>query len=419
METRFNLATAIDRFLREVPLTGTGSNTNVARNRSSITRESAIGSDFFRALAEDNRFELYPDPGIPFDVDAPNVSLSFGGIHGSDGPFDPLDGNVTVLGTATDVGGSRLSSFGATITTDGAFLPDSDAAIGGISVIVGTDVLPNAVAIAGFCPNAPEAADAALANEAVCVCAVAADELENVAERILCFTRLPPAPVISQPPVNAVFAANQTVTLAGAATSGFNLTTCAASLTANPAASAPSLPSITPTGTTCGFSTSIPVASFADATWTLRLNATDIAGRSVAATRAFVTDKTPPVVAQPVLSGVDITTAAGGALFVKATSGATSTYTATTTATDSAGVSAVIFRVAPSVGAPFDVPAVRSGTSNTFTATINDVGADGQRTVVAIATDVNTNQTTSLSRAVTKDTTKPTFAWLAAGNQAS
>jgi hypothetical protein len=170
-------------------------------------------------------------------------------------------------------------------------------------------------------------------------------------------TRAPPTTSITSPNLGAVFTTGQQVQLSGAATSGYDLATCTATLTSSPVVAAPVLQAPVRSGTTCSFSTTLQTTAINDATWTLTMAATDVAGRvAPPTTRTFVVDDTAPdiSVAGLTLTGVTRTIQTVGPSRYIAADDPTavqvprvSTYTARVTATDNFAVSRVVFRVDP------------------------------------------------------------------------
>jgi hypothetical protein len=463
LTTRFDLAASLDRFLAEAPLLDRSGQpvpgVDVDRNNSLLTRTDALNGRLYEALAEDNRGDLYADEGLPFDVVPPTIDLTFGGTNQTAVDGDSLTGTVQVNGIADDDSGA-IFSFGATLLSDGPLLPDDDGAADRLRVFIGTDVLPNGAAAAEACAEAPNAAAVAALTASVCVCALAKDEQANIAERILCFTRPTPAPQVTAPVVGAIFTAGQQVQLSGSATGGFNLATCTASLSASPAQTVPSLPVTTMDGTSCQFTTTLPVTSLPDATWTFTMNATDIVGRAgTPATRSFVVDDTAPTMSAITLTGVTKTvTTVGTSKFIAADDPTApvpkiSTYTTSATATDNFGVSRVVFRMdgpnlngpniadmlvcvegvtgacsGPSAvlvaGQPSECSSANScvigGTRsvNRYTATFADNRDDGARTISADVFDINGNRQVGIGSVVlNKDSVAPVFTWKPATQQ--
>ena len=547
LTTRFDLAAALDRYLKAVPLIGA----NVNRNVSSITAGDALRTLLYDALAEDRRTDLYLDPPRSFDTTAPVITLEFAGNNRDAQPGDPLRDTVQINGTALD--DSALATFGGTLTIDGTFIPDDDnnSTNAALRVFIATDILPNAADAAGACPNATDAADVSVLQDSVCLCAIAEDIQNNVAEKILCFTRPlptvafePPSPLagssvtgaaivaarvtsgfdlqsfdvvgaaaslsttrptadtlqvtvptsfvdvvnrpnivvgiqardiagrttptsltftrpapttsITSPTPNAIVSAGQQAQLSASVTSGYDLDACTAALSSSPTQVPPALQAPTRSGTECTYSQSLDVTSLPDATWTLTVNATDIAGRAATpATRTFIVDDSAPTVSSVVLAGVSRSIkVVNGNRFIGADNPVapaprTSTYTATVTVTDNFAVSRVVFRIdAPGAGADLlfcvdgvvgacsSQTAVLVGgelracsaangctiggtkTGNSFAATVADARDDGPRTISVEAFDVNGNQRTDgASVILEKDTVAPLLTWKQANQQ--
>jgi hypothetical protein len=450
LTTRFDLVASLDRYLKGTPLIGA----NVNRNVSGITADNALFGRLYESMAEDNRFELYPDQGRPFDTTSPDITLRFGGTNPDAQPGDPLRDTVQINGTADD--DSAIATFGGTLTIDGTFIPDDDnnSTNAALRVFIATDILPNAVDAAGACPNATDAADVSLLQDSVCLCAIAEDIQNNVAEKILCFTRPPPAPTVTTPPTDgAIFIAGSTVVLSANATTGFNAESCEATFTSvPPGRTAPSPSAATIQPTSCQFNQTAPVSAFQDATWTMQFRATDIASTSATTSRTFVVDASPPSVFGLTLTG-RINPITAGQIRADTSGAPTSTYLASVTARDNFDIATVVMSIAgppPEAGlrfvciegfpgacsapgailrgtvrAPCDPneltvqPCQISGSRQTdvFTTEIVDAFADGLRTITVQAFDINGNVNTSVSTNLTKDTVPPVFNWLPPGQQ--
>jgi hypothetical protein len=294
--TRFDLAAATDRFVTETPfLDGPYPGVTEHRNNSSVNRAQCLSGRIYSDVAEDAREALYPfdQPVVPFDTTAPAIDLRFIGPHSSRVFGDILAGTATIRGDATDEE-SEVTRFVALLGPEGVPLVDDDAdnddAV--LQVSIGTEVQPNGADAVEVCPNAA-AADLALAgDDLVCVCALAADEQDNVGEALHCFARPAPVIAISLPTQDSIFSSTQAVVIDAAVSSGFDLSDCVATATAAGQATR-ALPAVI-NDTTCDINESL--SGLGDAVWTITVDVIDVAGRSAQSTRSFRVDASPPTV---------------------------------------------------------------------------------------------------------------------------
>lgn len=175
-------------------------------------------------VALNNDGNLFPsdEPPLPFDQTPPGIDFLFLQPHNTAIFGDALAGVVTVVGSATDTQ-SRLSRFQLLEPLD--LVDVLASSLADLQVQLTTDRPPNVEEAASACGivlgdpplNLPSN------DKQVCLCAEAADEVDNTTRELWCFTRPPPTVSFGAPSPAGDASVTGTVVVVAAATSGFDL----------------------------------------------------------------------------------------------------------------------------------------------------------------------------------------------------
>lgn len=385
--------------------------TSVAQNGSGITAESLaqagkIVDDV--ALNGDANLFSSDEPPLPFDRQPPTIDFIFLDPHTANVFGDALSGTVTIKGTAADpANASPVTRFVLLEPTDlvdllGGSVPD-------LQVVI-PEGLPNIDTAAAACglELGDPPLDVASPEAQVCICAEAADSVDNVAHAVFCFARPPPAITLIRPSLSNpsdAFSACQAADcpagvlpvpsdLAATVSGGFDLTECSFSV-ANAGGSVVLSGNGTIDQKTC--SISVPLIQgdpLVDGSYSLSVTATDLSGRTATVSDTFVIDTQVDALA--------VSSPANNAHVSILPPAGLPMLTVTGTASDVAGVAAVSVTF---TGANATTR-LASGTS-TWTAILSSPVA-GATDFTATATDALGNKRTTVSRHVLLDGALPT-----------
>lgn len=278
---RRSLASSIYNFTKDVPLNGVLMPRNTSGvDGDSLSQAGKILDDI--ALNADSNLFPFEDAPLPFDRAPPGIDFLFLPPNNEAVFGDALSGLVTIVGTATD-SQSRLARFDLLEPTD--LFDVLASSIADMQVQIGTERAPNAAAAAAACgiQLGDPPLDIPTKDTQVCLCAEAADEVDNVYRELWCFTRPPPVVTFTGATPAEAASVTGTVVVSASATTGFDLLDLVLldGLVDEPEA---------PTDDAASVVVTFPT-SFVDAVnkpfIVVRAQATDIAGQFVEATRSF------------------------------------------------------------------------------------------------------------------------------------
>jgi hypothetical protein len=401
---RRTLANAIFNYADNLALGAT----SVQENTSGVTGESlAQSGKVIDDVAQNGDANLFSsdEPPLPFDRQPPTIDFIFLDPHTGHIFGDTLSGTVTIKGTATDpANASTIARFVLLEPTDlvdllGGSVPD-------LQVVI-PEGLPNitaASAACGFVLGDPPL-DIADPDAQVCVCAEAADSVDNVSHAVFCFARPAPAITLVRPSLSNpsdAFSACQAADcpagvlpvptdLAATVTGGFDLTECSFSVSKDTGESV-----LSGGGTidenTCTISVPlIQDAPLVDGSYTFSVSATDLSGRTTTSSDSFVIDTRVGAVAISSPANNAHVSVLPAVLLVNGT------------ASDTAGVAAVSVTFTGS-----NTATRTAGGTTSWTTTLSSPTA-GTTDFTATAMDAFGNKATTPSRRVFLDGAPPTI----------
>jgi hypothetical protein len=177
-------------------------------------------------VALNNDANLFPaeEPPLPFDKTPPGIDFLFLQPHNTSGFGDSLTGLVTIVGTASD-SQSRLARFALLEPLD--LIDVLGSSIADLQVQITTDRPPNVADAAAACSITlgDPPLDLPSNDKQVCLCAEAADEVDNATRELWCFTRPDPTVLFGAPSPAEGASVTGPAVVAATAVTGFDLAT--------------------------------------------------------------------------------------------------------------------------------------------------------------------------------------------------